>query len=72
MLNLLKQAPAQMKVEDVSDLLDICYVFLNYTPLSVRQVIFIKKINSLFYFILFFNCFNLKKFNVDFFPVKII
>lgn len=37
-VELLKNAPSQMSVDDVGDLLDICYVDLNYTPVSIREV----------------------------------
>jgi hypothetical protein len=37
-VELLKDAPSQMSVDDVGDLLDICYVDLNYTPVSIREV----------------------------------
>uniref|UniRef100_A0A914CLG7 TBC1 domain family member 23 n=1 Tax=Acrobeloides nanus TaxID=290746 RepID=A0A914CLG7_9BILA len=36
-VELLKNAPSQMSVDDVGDLLDICYVDLNYTPVSIRE-----------------------------------
>lgn len=36
-LDILLNSQKEMKTEDVMDLLDICYVYLNFTPLSVRE-----------------------------------
>jgi len=37
-LNLLKDIPSKMTRDDLTDLLEICSVHLNLTPISVREV----------------------------------
>lgn len=37
-IGLLKDVPRKMAVDDIHDLLEICYVHLNLTPISVREV----------------------------------
>lgn len=34
----LANAPSSMAMDDVSDLLEVCYVHLNITPVSIREV----------------------------------